>query len=296
MDKAGVQHLVRGYSIETTVREAARIARFSDLVPPGTRLYVVHVPGTSFQETIGLAARLRREGVEPVPHVVARHYATFPELDDFLARLSSDAGVRQVLVVAGDQEPSGEVESSLQVFDSGLFEKYGIRTIGIAGHPEGHPSVSEPVLREALRRKNAYAARTGSKLYILTQFVFAAEPVIAWEQAQSEDIGALPVTVGLPGLAAVRTLLKYARDCGIGPSVQALTKRAARLTRLLTVSTPGDIIVKLAEHHRSRPQSQIANVHFFPFGSFKRTAEWANQIAAGNFDLVDDGLQVPSSE
>jgi len=293
MDKLAIQGLVRGYSIETTVREANRVSRFSDLVPQSTRVYVVHVPGTDFKETARLAARLRKQGVEPVPHIVARYFENLPELDDVLARLSSDAGVRQVLIVAGDKPiHAGVVESSLRVLDSGLLEKYGIRTIGVAGHPEGHPDLEEPVLRDALRRKNAYARSTGATVYIVTQFVFAAEPVIGWEQDFADDIDALPVTVGLPGLASIRTLLKYAKDCGIGPSVQALTKRAGKFTKLLTVSAPDDIIIALARYKARNPQSRISNVHFFPFGGFERTADWANDIVDGRFEVTADGLQV----
>ena len=44
----------------------------------------------------------------------------------------------------------------------------------------------------------------------------------------------------------------------------------------------------------SSPQTPLRGVHFFPFGGLKRTAEWANKIAAGDFQLTDDqqGLHV----
>src|SRR5512138_1315635 len=143
MNKSSVQNLVKNYTIETTVPQAERVERFADVVPGGTCLYIAHIPGTAFDDTVKLAARLRREGMEPVPHVVGRRIKNLAALEDFLKKLSGDAGVRQVLV-------------------SGLLEKYGIRTLGVAGHPEGHREVTEPVLRDALRRKNAYAAKTGA--------------------------------------------------------------------------------------------------------------------------------------
>src|SRR5204863_9906825 len=130
---------------------------FSDIIPTGTCLYVVHVPGTHLQDTIALAARLRKEGLEPVPHIVARRFESVTMLADFLGRLAGDAGVRQVLVVAGDvARPVGQLESALQVLESGLLEKYQIKTLGVAGHPEGHPTVGDATLRDALRRKHAY--------------------------------------------------------------------------------------------------------------------------------------------
>jgi len=290
VDKSSVQNLVRNYSIETTVPQAERVERFSDTVPPGTCLYIAHIPGTNFQDTVTLAARLRREGMEPVPHVVGRRIANLAALEDFLKRLTGDAGVKQVLVVAGDNAtPEGEITSGLQVLESGFLEKYGVRTVGVAGHPEGHREVADPVLRDALRRKNGYAEKTGSKVYVVTQFTFTADSVIAWETSHSDDIGRLPVTVGLPGLASAKTLLKYAMDCGVGASLQAFSKRAASLTRLLTVSAPDDILVGLAAFREKNPKSHISGIHFFPFGGFKKTADWANKVVAGNFELTSDG-------
>jgi methylenetetrahydrofolate reductase (NADPH) len=298
MDKSAIQNLVKDYSIETTARDSARVPKFTDMVPAGTRVYIVHVPGTNLADTVALAARLRKEGLEPVPHIVARHIETFAKLDDFLRRLHSDAGVSQVLVVAGDKAPPvGEIESSLQILASGVLEKHAIRTIGVAGHAEGHPTVPDAVLRDALRQKNDYARTTQANVYLLTQFIFAAKPVIDWERSHGADIGQLPITVGLPGLASIGTLLKYARDCGVGNSIQALSKRAASLARLLTVSAPDDIIVELARYRNSNPETHITGVHFFPFGGFKRTADWANSIVSGNFDVTSDGggLKVTSS-
>jgi methylenetetrahydrofolate reductase (NADPH) len=289
MNKVSIQSLVKGYSIETTVRDAARVEKFSDLVPAGTRLYIAHVPGANLLDTVALAGRLRKEGMEPVPHVVARRIESLAVVEDFLRRLTGDAGVKQVLVVAGDSDPAGELTSGLQVLESGLLEKYLISTIGVAGHPEGHRVVADPVLRDALRRKNAYAEKTGANVYIATQFTFAAEPVLAWEASHGPDIGRLPIHVGLPGLASAKTLLKFALDCGVGASLQAFSKRAGSLTKLLTVSAPDDTIVNLARYRDQNPQTRIAGLHFFPFGGFKRTAEWANSVAGGSFDVTDDG-------
>ena len=131
--------------------------------------------------------------------------------------------------------------------------------------------------------------RTGAELYIVTQFTFSADPVIKWERSFSEDIGRLPVTVGLPGLATARTLLKYALDCGVGASLQAFSKRYASLTRLLTVSAPDESVVALARYKDETPQSKISAIHFFPFGGLKKTAEWANKVVAGRFEVTDDG-------
>jgi methylenetetrahydrofolate reductase (NADPH) len=289
MDKQHIQALVANYSIETTVRESARIERYADMVRPGTELYIPHVPGTEPHETVALAARLRKEGMEPVPHIVARRQESAAALDDWLARFVGEAGVRQVLVVAGDiAQPVGEFESALQILERGFIEKHGIKKVGVAGHPEGHKDVSDPVLRDAIVRKNEYAAKTGSDVYIVTQFVFLPTPVINWE-ASTGDVNRLPFKVGLPGLATLKTLLKYAIDCGAGPSLAAVSKHATNLTKLVTVSAPDEVVVGLATYRQQHPETRMQGVHFFPFGGLKRTAEWLAKIARGEFELTNKG-------
>jgi methylenetetrahydrofolate reductase (NADPH) len=294
MDKRVVQELVKGYSIETTVQQSQRIESFADMLPAGTQLYIAHVPGTDFADTVTLAARLRREGMEPVPHIVGRRIQNLAEAEDFVKKLAGE-GVQQVLVVAGDvSTPVGSLTSGLEILDSGIIEKYGIKRVGVAGHPEGHREVKDEVLRDALRRKNEYARRTGAHVYVATQFTFSADTIIDWEAANKDDIGQLPVMVGLPGLASAKTLLKFAMDCGVGASLQAFSRRAASLTKLLTVNAPDDIVVGLAANKVKSPQTHLNGVHFFPFGGLKKTADWANKIVAGDFSFTDDqkGLNV----
>ena len=126
-------------------------------------------------------------------------------------------------------------------------------------------------------------------MYIVTQFVFSADPVIAWETSQRDDIGRLPVTAGLPGLANARTLLKYAMECGVGASLQAFSKRYASFTKLLTVSAPDETHRRPGAAQRQAPQTSVSGIHFFTFGGFEKTAAWANTIAEGNFEVTDAG-------
>src|SRR6185295_19560172 len=104
--------------------------------------------------------------------------------------------------------------------------------------------------------------KTGANVYIVTQFAFSADPVLAWEKSHKADIGTLPVVVGLPGLATAKTLLKYAMDCGVGASLSAFSKQYASLTKLLMVSAPDEAIVSLATRKEKTPSSPLAGVHF----------------------------------
>src|SRR5215831_3347762 len=101
-DKLSVQNLLKDYSIEATAPQGKRIARFEDIVAPGTRIYIPHSPSVDFRDVVTFAVRLRSEGMEPVPHIVARRIPNLTRLDDLLRALSHGAGVTQALVVAGD--------------------------------------------------------------------------------------------------------------------------------------------------------------------------------------------------
>ena len=294
MDKQSIRSLATGYSIETTVREGTRIEKYQDLVPKGTSMYIPHVPGVAREDTVALAARLKKEDMDPVPHIVARRTESAAILDDFLKRLVGEAGVTRVLCVAGDiDKPEGEFESALQILERGFIEKHGIKKIGVAGHPEGHKQISDEALRDAVVRKNAYAQKTGADVRLVTQFSFVAEPVIAWDKAMT-PINKLPIYIGLPGLAKVSTLLKYALDCGVGPSLAAFSKHATQLSKLLTVSAPDEQLVALAKYRSENPQTLISGLHFFPFGGLKRTSDWLKKLADGQFEFTaEGGLNVP---
>jgi methylenetetrahydrofolate reductase (NADPH) len=296
-DRLAVQTLLSNYSVEVTPQQASRIGRFADLVAPNTRLYIPHTPHVDIPDIVALAARLRNEQMEPVPHVVARRIKSLSRLDDFLARLVSDAGVTQVLVVAGDlARPAGEIQSSLQILESGLLERHRIRTVGVAGHPEGHPVLGESTLRDALQRKRAYADQTGACVYLVTQVAFSADPVIVWERSIDAAIGRLPIVVGLPGLATVQTLLRYAFECGVGASLHAFATRYRGIAQLLTVSAPDASLVALARYRDRTPDSHLAGIHFYTFGSFARTVRWANQVLAGNFEWTHEPAVVVTAK
>ena len=65
------------------------------------------------------------------------------ELDRHLGRLADEAGVRRVLVIAGDfAAPLGPFHAAIEVIESGLLHARGITEVGIAGYPDGHPRLA----------------------------------------------------------------------------------------------------------------------------------------------------------
>lgn len=278
-----LQALLREPSIETSSGEAS-IETAAAHLAPGTDVYVNWLPGDNHHRSVAAAVRLRQAGLNPVPHIAARYLTGLTQLQDFLARLSGEAGVTQVLTIGGDRDrPVGPFESSLQVIESGLLEKYRIAKVGIAGYPEGNPRISPQALAAALTAKLAAAARAGISPYVVTQFCFEAAPIAAFARRLREEGIAAPIKVGLAGPAGLATLMKFALRCGVGNSIRALSLRGPAIARLLTEAGPERVLEDLTRAAAADPALGLAGIHLFSFGGFARTAEWARttQRAAG---------------
>ena len=279
--------LLADYSIETTPAAVARGGL--GLLPAATRVYIAFVPGEDWRSVVGAACEIRGAGLTPVPHVPARSIASESELDAFLHQLTDRAGVDQVLAIGGGlDQPQGPFASSLALLETGLLERHGIRTIAVAGHPEGEPVLRQPGVTTTHAQKVAYAGQSSAALRLVTQFVFEPAPLLAWERAIRGH--GLPVHVGVPGPATLKTLLAYARMCGIGNSMRVLTRQAGNLLRLARLSYPDALIAALAAHRAADPGSRIERLHLYPFGGLARTARWLEGVRAGAFTLADDGL------
>jgi methylenetetrahydrofolate reductase (NADPH) len=286
------------FSLETTPGSAAKITDFREHVRPGTTIYITFLPGSDFNDTVSVARRLRDEGFNPVPHFAARSIVSKAVFDSNLKRVVEEAGVRQVLLIGGAvPAPLGEFSDSMQLLATGLLDKYGIRKIGIAGHPEGSPDIPEEAVKQALAWKNDFAVRTGAEMYIVTQFCFEAAPIIKWDRHIQAEGNRLPIHIGVPGLATVKTLMAHAKACGIGPSMRFITRQAMNVARLLTVSAPDHLVADLAAYQAGDPSCGIRGVHMYPLGGLKKSAEWSYAVADGRFDFNagDSGFKVEMS-
>lgn len=279
---ATIAALLDGFSVETTSGEAERIGRYSDFLRPGTPVYIAHPAGTDFGLVVEVARKLRREGLDPVPHLAARSISGWDELETNIARATGEAGVEDILVIAGGlSRPVGDYSSAMELLETGLFDRYGIRRIGLAGHPEGNRDIGARRLHQAILDKNAFAERTDANLRLVTQFGFDPAAIIDWDERIRADGNRLPIHIGVAGLATAKTLIRYARFCGVGPSLRAFSRNAAGLAKLTTVSAPDALLAALARYRARDPECGIERVHFFPFGGIPRTSAWAYAAADG---------------
>ncbi len=288
--KQQVVDFMSDFTIETTPGSAAKIPDYREHLRPGCVIAVTFLPGSDYRDTISTAKRLREEGFEPVPHIVGRSVPSEHDLMTFLDAVTGEAGVDHVVALAGAvDKPLGPYDSSMALMETGLFDKYNIKKIGVAGHPEGSPDIPDNMLKQALEFKNNYANNTDADLYIVTQFVFEAEPIIRWDKAIQAAGNKLPVHIGVPGLASLKALIGHAKACGIGASMKFLTKQARNVAKLLTVQSPDKLIIDLAKYKAEDPACGIKKVHMYPLGGMRRSAVYSYALADGAFDIDAKG-------
>lgn len=273
-----LEAFLKGYSIEVMPRTAEKVENFRDILPTGTRVYIAHIE-TPIEDMVATAARLKREGYEPMPHFPARIIKDKATLMDWVSRYK-DVGVKQGLILAGNPAAQvGDFSSSMELLESGAFT--GFERLHVAGHPEGNkdidPDGSDRMVMEAARWKSAFAERTDAQMAMATQFCFEAQPVIDWVNRMHAEGIKLPVHIGIAGPAKLQTLIKFAIACGVGPSLRVLQKRAMDVTKLLLPYEPTEVLEALAAHKAANPGFGIEQVHFFPLGGIKTNATWVTE-------------------
>ena len=217
-------------------------------------VYITMLPGGDFKETANQAVQLVKKGFNPIPHFPARSMENERQLKEYVS-ICKDGGVKQALIIGGGREPAGKFDSSFQLLETGYFEKM---KIGIAGHPEGSPDISDEVLEKAMIDKKPYAD------YIVTQWLMQSEPIIEFISKQS-----VPVHVGITGPMKISSLIKFANIVGAKNSINFIKSNFSRAIDLLKPKDPNDLVDKIKEHTK--------HFHIYTFGGLKETNNWLKE-------------------
>ena len=288
--KEHIRSLLTGFTLETTPFSADKISDFRKILRPETSVYITFLPGTDYKDTIRTAKRLKKECFNPIPHFAARSIPNFEMLENSLNRLCGEVGIEEVLCIAGAiSKPIGDFANTMELLETDLFTKYGIKKIGVAGHPEGSPDIAEKDITYALDWKNRFQSTTDAQLYIVSQFCFDTDKIIQWDQKIRKTGNTLPIVIGVPGVASLKTLIAYANACGVGQSINFLKNQARNITKLLQTSTPDEQILKLAEYRATDPSCGIEGIHIYPLGGLSKSAQWAYEVMDGHFKLGENG-------
>ncbi len=221
------------------------------VLPKLKDVYITMLPGNDYKEVADKAKELVKSGYNPIPHFPARSIKNLDQLKDYVSRCK-DFGVKQALVIGGSAEPIGDYHCSLQILQTGLFK--GMK-IGIAGHPDGSPDISDSDLEKAMKEKMPFAD------YIVTQWLLDPKPITNFISKQT-----LPVHVGITGPLKISSLLKFASIVGAKNSLNFLKSNASKAVDLLKPNDPNDLIESL--------KKSTQNFHIYTFGGLKETNKW----------------------
>lgn len=288
-EREAIAALARDASVEMTWHDRQALVDCRSSLARDTLVFVSHLPGQTWDQTVDTCAAVRDLGFEPVPHVPARELRDLDALERLAGDLAMAAQVRQALVIAGDAPaPLGPFASTQDVLEADVLPAHGIHRIVVAGHPEAHPRIGNDELRRAERDKVAFGAAHALEIAFLTQFFFDEAPFLAWVRALRARGVQSRIDAGLAGPARVAALFRYAVRCGVGPSIRALGDRPEGFARLVGERGPEPLVRSVA---RAADAGMVGDVgiHLYSFGGLARTCRWLRAVADGRFALDDAG-------
>ncbi len=293
LERKYITKMFKDFSLEVTPIGLSKIVSLSEFIRPSTTIYITFLPGTNYEETVETAKKIRLAGFNPAPHFAARSIASKEILEDYVQRVTGEAGVKKILIVAGaGKSQLGPYPDTISLLETGIFDKYGITEIGVAGHPEGSPDISDKEISKALLLKNEIANRTDASFFIISQFCFDSKTVLNWAKNINSEGNKLPIIIGIPGVAKLSTLLKYSIACGIGNSMHFLRKKGSKMINLIKTQFPDRLVRELVKPHLDEIETGIEGLHIYPLGGLRQSAEWAYNTLDGHFQLTKDGFNV----
>ena len=292
-----IKNLLKKFSIETTPNVYDKYGNFLDIMNIENPIYVTYLPDENSSRVIDTAKKLTDEGFDVIPHLPARTIKDYSALEKYIGNLSEKAGCNKILVIGGGGNQKGEISSSLDVLQSDFLSKYNFKEVGLAGHPEGNPDVNEKDIDKAIIEKNFFISKnTDFKAYLATQFFFEVSSLINWEKKLEKLGNKLEIHAGIPGPATLKTLVSYAKSCGIGNSIRFLSKQAMNITKLATTKTPDKLITDLTDYKDANPHTKLSKLHFYAFGGIKKTTEWLYNISKSKLEINDKNGFKPNND
>ncbi|WP_084129239.1 methylenetetrahydrofolate reductase [Demequina sp. NBRC 110055] len=261
-------------SIELSAADLPQVQEAAARLPGGARVHVTALTTETHADRVATASELVTHGLTPVPHLAARRIASAAALGASVQDFAHAAAAASVFVIGGDpRTPAGPFASALDVIESGVLARHGVREVGVGGYPEGHPAIADDVLWDALARKSAALTDQGIAGSITSQVSFDAPAVLAWIARVREHGIMLPIRVGVPGPMGVARLLAFARRMGVASTASLARKYGAQLGGMLGTADPDDFLDALFAGLDTRVHGEVST-HLYTFGGLGATLDW----------------------
>jgi len=229
------------WSMEILPQNISEVSLIPEFV---NEVYITMIPGANCRDTIEAANVIQAAGKQAIPHIAARSFSG-PEVLEICLSGLQDAGIKRVLLIGGGvPEPAGKYASVMDLLKTGLFAKYGINSFDFAGHPEGNPD--DPNSEHHLLDKLRWTDEREISARIVTQWSLDAKKTNNWISDLREKGVINPIHIGVPGPSTVRTLIRFAKVCGVKASTQVLRKQGLNISKLMFVNKPNKIISELS--------------------------------------------------
>jgi methylenetetrahydrofolate reductase (NADPH) len=286
--------LLADYSLGVAWKDIGGLRQARAVVPPGTRVHVGFLESEDLAMRLGTVRAVRQSGFLPVPIIAARRLRSEETISEYLAVLRAEGASGSVLVVGGDPaQPLGPYPDSAGVIGSGLLEGHGVQRVSVAGHPAGHPAVSDEVLWQALAGKAAALEQRGLDASMVTQFGFDASLVLTWLAEVRARGLTMPVRVSVPGPASARRLMWYASRCGVTVTAPVAREYGFSLTDLMATAGPERFIRALASGYDVRLHGEL-KLHFNSFSGIAATARWISEFQVRVREGLPEARSVPA--
>ena len=288
MIKEKIISLIDSFTIELNPKVRHKI----NSIPLEKRnnVYITYLPDASENDILETIDFVSKNNLTPITHLPARTMKNLDHVRKFLSQVRERTDSKKILVIGGGGNQLGKITSSLEILNSGLLEENDFNDIGIAGHPEGSPDISQETIDNFLNDKFELTKTKGLNLELVTQFFFDAAPFINWCEDLTKKKITIPVRVGFPGPASFKTLLNFGLMSGVGNSINFLKKNSSKVSDLLTKTSNDEMLISLAEF--ANKNSPLKSFHCFPFGGFEKTCLWLNELQNGEFSVENQQLKL----
>lgn len=238
-------------------------------LPRGAAVSVTASPGKGIEATVELTIELERSGLRAIPHLSARMIRDRAHLAELLTRLK-DAGIDRAFVVGGDADEPGEFMDGLSLIRAMADLGRLPAELGCPCYPQGHPDIPDQALAQALRDKAPFVQ------YMTTQLCFDPKAIASFIAACRAEVIALPVKIGIPGVAEIPKLLSISARIGVKDASKFVLKNARFVGALLRsggVYRPTKLVEQLAPL-MTDPAAVVLGLHVYTFNNVPATVAW----------------------
>ncbi len=244
-------------------------------------IHIVYLPETDQNEILESCKVIQSLDFRPVPHCPARTLRTDSLLEIYLKKIT-DLGINKLLCIGGNFSNQPDLvqnnsrtfttfKETMDVFSSGLLEKYNINEVNIAGFPEGN--INDPNTNINLIKKCDWLNQKNIRSSIITQWTTNERKTNQWitetkKRTAKIDPQNFSIHLGVVGPINLKRLIRYADICGVSP------KRLIQESEIKRNHDPLEYFERLIPKTLLHEIIPFDNLHFYPFGGIKRLVKW----------------------